>query len=203
MTALQVPASARRAPLLLRPWLAADMAALLAEMDREYPTRGLWSNHDHRSDRRDWTGPRDEQDAVEWLAGQDRGWRDGDFLTFAVLELRAPAGDNRLVGHVGLKGGGPGELVRQVDTAEISYWTAARARSRGVACAAVGAVTGWAFGSFSADGLRRIKLVHDLDNYASCRVAQKSGYPLDHTSPANPPLWFTAAHVHVRAASGA
>lgn len=203
MIALQVPAADRRGPLLVRPWLVADMSALLTEMGREYPTRGLWSNHDDRPDRRDWTGPRDEQDAVEWLASQDRGWRDGDFLTFAVLELRAPAGGYLLVGHVGLKGGGPGDRLSQVDTAEVSYWTAAQARRRGVASAAVDAVTGWAFDSFGADGLRRIKLVHDLDNYASCRVAQKSGYALDHTSPANPPLWFTAGHVHVRAAGGA
>ncbi len=73
---LLLPAAGRRAALLVRPWLAADMSALLVEMDREYPTRGLWPNHDDRPDRHDWTGPRDEQEAAEWLASQDRGWRD-------------------------------------------------------------------------------------------------------------------------------
>ena len=44
--ALEVPAGGRRFALLLRPWLAADMAALISAMRREYPTAGLWPNPD-------------------------------------------------------------------------------------------------------------------------------------------------------------
>jgi hypothetical protein len=40
--------------------------------------------------------------------------------------------------------------------------------------------------------------VFDLwrDNVASCRVAKKSGYAFREISPASPPLWLTAAHIH-------
>ncbi len=62
-------------------------------MSREYPTAGMWSRRDERpvrtalpggAERR--TGLTDERDAARWLASQDRGWRDGDRLSFAVLE---------------------------------------------------------------------------------------------------------------------
>jgi RimJ/RimL family protein N-acetyltransferase len=43
-----------------------------------------------------------------------------------------------------------------------------------VATAAVGAVTRWAFGAL---GVERITLPHAVDNLASCRVAEKCGFP--------------------------
>jgi RimJ/RimL family protein N-acetyltransferase len=168
---------------MLRPWLAADMPALLREMEIGYPQHGLWPNRTTRPDRRTWTGPRYAQEAWEWLDSQDRGWRDGDWLTFAVLEQVAPGDGHRLAGHVGLKGGGPGDRVGQQDRAEVAYWT----------------VTGWAFDRFGATGLRQLQLVHSLDNIASCRVAGKSGYAFQRISPAKPPL-YGAAHIHVRPA---
>jgi RimJ/RimL family protein N-acetyltransferase len=187
--------------LLLRPWLAADMPALVAEMEREYPKRGLWPNPDTGAPARSaWTGPTDDQDAVEWLVSQDRGWSDGHWLTFAVLEQEQSARDYCLVGHVGLKALASGIRVSESESAEVSYWTAVSARGRGIASAALQAVTHWALESFSAKGLRQIKLVHDVDNYASCRVADKSGYALQEISPARPPKWATAAHIHTRAA---
>ena len=185
---LRVPIAASRSALLLRPWLALDMAALAAEMDREYPARGLWP-----------AGPRDEQDAVEWLASQDRGWENGGWLTFAVFEEAATSG-YCLAGHVGLKNREPGGRVGQEETAEISYWTAVRSRGRGVAPAAVRVVTAWAFDAFSAARMRQIMLVHDVANLASCRVADKAGYPFKQFSPANMPFWSTDGHIHMRLA---
>jgi hypothetical protein len=90
---LCVPAVSRQPALILRPWRAADIPALVAEMSREHPTAGMWSRPDERpartalpggAERR--TGPTDERDAAWWLASQNRGWRDGDRLSFAVLE---------------------------------------------------------------------------------------------------------------------
>src|ERR1700678_3025111 len=89
---LCVPAVSRQPALILRPWRAADIPALAAEMIREYPTAGMWPRPDERpvrtalpggAERR--AGPADECDAARWLASQDRGWRDGDRLSFAVL----------------------------------------------------------------------------------------------------------------------
>ncbi|MGZ3113292.1 hypothetical protein [Streptomyces sp. H62] len=56
----------------------------------------------------------------------------------------------------------------------MGYSTAARARGRGAASRAPEALTGRAFESFEADGLERLGLLHQVDDLASCRVAQKS-----------------------------
>jgi RimJ/RimL family protein N-acetyltransferase len=210
---LRVPAAGGRGALLLRPWLAEDMPALLAEMGREYPDRGLWGHPEHAwAGDPAWTGPRNEEQADYWLAGQDHGWRDGDWLTFAVLEAAgadglaeaAPSAGYGLAGHVALKNREAGGRVGEKETAEIGYWTAAGSRGRGIAPAAVQAVTTWAFATLGSapdgSGMRQIMLVHDLDNPASCRVAEKAAYPFREISPAKPPLWFTDSHIHLRTA---
>jgi len=194
---LNVATDAGRPALCVRPWMAADMADLLAAMASEYPQRGLWSHPevDVPGPQR-WTGPHNAQEAALWLSGQERGWEGGDWLTFAVLD----AARNKVVGHVGLKNR-EGGRVGTGDRGEIGFWTAADARGHGIAPAAVRAVTAWAFGSFGATGLPSIMLVHDVDNPASCRVAAKSGYPFRELSPADPPHWLTDGHIHLAEAS--
>src|SRR5258708_39377460 len=90
---LCVPAVSRQPALILRPWRAADIPALAAEMSRDYLLGGMWSRPDERpirtalpggAERR--TGPSDERDAARWLASQDRSWRGGDRLSFGGLE---------------------------------------------------------------------------------------------------------------------
>jgi hypothetical protein len=76
------------------------------------------------------------------------------------------------------------------------------ARGRGIAPAAVRAVTAWVFDAFAGTSLRQIMLVHDVGNPASCRVAQKAGYPFRELSPANPPRWLTDGHIHMRLGGG-
>jgi hypothetical protein len=39
---LRVPAVGRQPALILRPWRAADIPALAAEMSRGYPVGGMW-----------------------------------------------------------------------------------------------------------------------------------------------------------------
>jgi RimJ/RimL family protein N-acetyltransferase len=190
---LETAADGDRPSLRVRPWLAADMQDLLAAMTVEYPARGLWSHPDvDVPGPQAWTGPRTEEEAALWLSGQDLGWECGDWLTFAVLDTA----QHKVVGHVGLKNRDGGK-VGIGERGEIGFWTAAGARGRGFAPAAVRLVTDWAFGSFGPERLPLIMLVHDLDNPASCRVAAKSGYPFHELSPANPPYWLTDGHVHV------
>jgi len=145
------------------------------------------------------TRPMDERDSVRWLASQDRGWRDADRLSFAVLEVD-DVGGCALAGNVGLKNRDETGGIGERETAEIGYWTAVAARGRGVAPAAVRAVTDWAFDAFARTRLRQIMLVHDVDNPASCRVAEKAGYPFRELSAANPPRWLTDGHIHMRLA---
>jgi RimJ/RimL family protein N-acetyltransferase len=189
---LSVPAVGRQPGLVLRPWRAADVPALAAEMSREYPVGGMWPRPDERP-----VGTSGERNAERWIASLDRGWREGDRLSFAVLAAD-DAGGRVLAGHVGLKNREETGRIGQRETAEIGYWTAVAARGRGVAPAAVRVVTDWVFAALAGTDLRRIMLVHDVGNPASCRVAQQAGYPFLEVSPANPPHWLTDGHIHLR-----
>lgn len=182
---LTVAAEGRTPALLLRPWQVTDMPGLLAA------SCGLRAEPGIAGGPGRWTVPRDEDEAATWLADRDHGWHSGDWLTLAVLDQHA-----RAVGQVGLKNRAGGR-IGDGGFGEIGYWTAADARGLGIAPAAVRAMTRWAFDWFSPDCLPLIMLVHDLDNPASCRVAEKSGYEFRELSPANPPFWHTAGHVHV------
>lgn len=172
-------------------------------MSRDYVLGGLWSAPGERPfgavlrGGAERTGPMGERDAARWLASQDRGWRDGDRLCFAVHEAD-DAGGCVLAGNVGLKNRDQAGRIGERETAEIGYWTAVAARGRGIAPAAVRAVTGWVFDAFAGTCLRQIMLVHDVYNPASCRVAEKAGYPFRKLSPANPPRWLTDGHIHMR-----
>jgi RimJ/RimL family protein N-acetyltransferase len=197
---LRVPAVSHQPALILRPWRAADIPALAAEMSRDYLLGGMWSRPDERPVRTALpAGPADERDAARWLASQDRGWRDGDRLSFAVLKAD-DASDCVLAGNVGLKNREETGRIGERKTAEIGYWTAVAARGRGIAPAAVRAVTDWVFDAFTGTSLQQIMLVHDVGNPASCRVAEKARYPFQELSPANPPHWFTDGHIHMRLA---
>jgi len=163
------------------------MGALVAEMALDSPGEGLHP-----------PGPADADAAGVWLVTQERGWTDGDWLTFAVFECHPSRRARSLVGQVGVKpreGAGP---VARCGLGEVSYWTAAAARGRGIAPAALDAVTTWAFEEFAPKGLHELWLVHERENEPSCRVAAKSGYEFLRISPANPPHWFRAGHIHSR-----
>ncbi|MGW3043626.1 GNAT family N-acetyltransferase [Kitasatospora sp. NPDC001159] len=150
--------------LLLRPFQDADAPALIEAYRDETLRRFTRTPVD------------DAEQAAHWLGLQYEGWAAGTRFAFAVLE----AGE--LVGNVVLKRGTPGG-----ERAEVGYWTAAPARGRGVAPRAVEALTDWAFATFAEDGLLRIDLLHEGDNDASCRVAEKSGYAFTEIVPAFPP----------------
>ncbi|MFI2713508.1 GNAT family N-acetyltransferase [Micromonospora sp. NPDC018662] len=164
--------------LLLRPWRDGDADALL-EAYRD-PVLRAWT-------RRPVTT---RAEARTFLHRSRQGWAADRRFSFAVLE-DTPAGE-RLVACVVLKEVQPGRPA-----AEVGYWTAAPARGRGVAPRAVDAVTGWAFARFAAAGLTRMELFHQIDNPASCRVAEKSGYAFAEVMPARPPF-PRDGHRHVR-----
>jgi RimJ/RimL family protein N-acetyltransferase len=167
--------------LLLRPWDSRDIPQLL----------GIYRDPVMREASRKPIVT--EQDAYRWLEVQQRGWTEGGRLSFAVLDGESQAESGRVLGNVALKGWQSGK-----DAAEIGYWTAATARNRGVASQAVKVLTTWAFDSFGAHGLRRIELLHQQGNLASCRVAQKSGYALVDVLPADPPAFPAPGHLHAR-----
>ncbi|MFC8076602.1 GNAT family N-acetyltransferase [Streptomyces sp. NPDC057307] len=168
--------------LILRPWADGDIRPLI-EIYRD-PLLRKWTR----------LPVTEVEDAVRWLAIQSDGWRTGQRLSFAVLERDRLEGDrteaDRLVGNVAVKRGAvPG------DCAEVGYWTAVEARGRGIASRALEALTGWAFDTL--DGVTRLELLHQIDNIASCRVAEKTGYAYERTLPARPPFPLDG-HRHIR-----
>ncbi|MEU0033457.1 GNAT family N-acetyltransferase [Streptomyces sp. NPDC006333] len=181
---LQVAATPVLPPLVLRPWRAEDIAALV-EVSRD-PALRRWTS----------SVVDNAADGARWVQAQQRSWAAGDRFGFAVLEAQPGPAHPQLVGNVVLK-----EVTSGKPAAEVGYWTAAHARGRGVAPRALEALTRWAFDTFAADGLERLELVHQVDNPASCRVARKSRYDLDSILPAAPPTFPRDGHVHTRHAS--
>ncbi|MFD8745934.1 GNAT family N-acetyltransferase [Streptomyces sp. NPDC059616] len=168
-------------PLLLRPWLAEDVPALIeAYLDPAMRTM-LRSQ------------VRDEATAQRWLRVRQEGWESGSYFSFAVVDRDH---GSEPVGNVALKYPAPGS-----DNAEVGYWTAAPARGRGIAPLALGALGDWAFETFAKDALTRLDLLHQVGNEASCRVAEKSGYGFAEVLPARPP-WPLDGHRHARLRTG-
>jgi len=141
--------------LLLRPWRPADAAEVMRAL--RDPAIAQWNPS---------PGGADLSGARTWV--ERRGdWSGGDHASFAVTD---PA-TGTLLGSV--------SLHRTHDTdASIGYWTVAPARGRGIASRAVATATGWAFNQL---GLQRVELCHAVANPASCRVAERAGYPLEGT----------------------
>ncbi|MFD5200693.1 GNAT family N-acetyltransferase [Streptomyces sp. NPDC058375] len=130
--------------------------------------------------------------AADWLEEQRTGWAAGTRFAFAVTESGR---EDELLGNVVMK-----QLDLVNGQAEMGYWTTAPARGRGVASRALAALTDWAFTTFAEQSLDRMELLHQLDNVASCRVAEKCGYRLARVIPALPPDYPLDGHVHVREA---
>lgn len=167
--------------LTLRPWADGDVAAVV-EAHRD-PALRRWTT----------SAPEDHAAGRAWVAYHRDGWAAGDRFAFAVFEDVAAAAP-RLVGHMALRDVSPG-----APSAEVGYWTMVEARGHGVAHRALETVTTWAFDTFAPDGLQRLRLLHQVDNAASCRVAQKAGYALDGVLAPSPPHYPLAGHRHVRA----
>lgn len=155
MTGLDLPAVAPELHadgVLLSPWEDRDLPAIV-ELADEVGRRWSRSLHDVRTveDARRWLVERSGPGRVDWA-------------------VRDPA-TRALVGRT--------SLLRFQDSppsAEIGYGVHPHHRRRGVAAAAVAAVAGHAFGEL---GLRRIELLHDIGNTASCAVATRSGFALE------------------------
>ncbi|MCX4787500.1 MULTISPECIES: GNAT family N-acetyltransferase [unclassified Streptomyces] len=167
--------------LVLRPWRMEDVAALV-EVCQDSAVRH-------------WTAVAvtSGADGARWVRAQQDSWAAKHRFGFAVLEAQPDAVHERLAGGMVLKEVAPGK-----PSAEVGYWTAAHARGRGVAPRALEALTNWAFDTFGADGLKRLELLHQEDNLASCRVARKSGYEFDRVLPAAPPAFPLDGHLHIR-----
>ncbi|MCP2244115.1 GNAT family N-acetyltransferase [Lentzea aerocolonigenes] len=162
------------AALWLRPWRSGDRGALVA------------AHRDPELRKRLVTSLADDTEAGRWLDAQASGWASATRFSFAVV-----ADDNDPLGHVVVKAVGAG-------VAEVGYWTAARARGRGIATSALETASRWALDTQQIVRLTRLDLLHAEDNPASCQVAEKCGYVLHDVLPPAPPAFPSRGHRHVR-----
>ena len=101
--------------------------------------------------------------AREWLGRYEAGRLDGSREAFAALD-----GDGSFVGLAFAP-----DIDRGAGELELGYVVAPAARGRGIATALLRQLTRWAFDDVGAE---RIRLIIDVDNVASERVAAHCGY---------------------------
>ncbi|WP_435877927.1 GNAT family N-acetyltransferase [Streptomyces kurssanovii] len=178
---LRAEATPSAPSLVLRPWCVRDLAALIEAYQE--PAMRRWAGSAMETD----------ADAAGWVRAQQQGWAAGTRFGFAVLAKDPGSSADHLVGNVVLK-----EVASGKPSAEVGYWTTAHARGRGVASRALEVLTRWAFDTFGDDGLERLELLHQVDNPASCRVAEKCRYSFDRVLPAAPPAFPLDGHLHTR-----
>ncbi|AUY48081.1 GNAT family protein [Streptomyces sp. CB01881] len=111
----------------------------------------------------------DEASAGAYLDRCDAGWESGNSAAFAILD----GADRTLLGNTALRW-----VNREDGLAMIGYWLAPAARGRGAATRAVRAVTSWGIATAET---RRIEIAHAAGNDASCRVAERCGFPYEGT----------------------
>jgi RimJ/RimL family protein N-acetyltransferase len=139
----------------LRPWRKDDVAVLPGLIDGD-PEIERWLEL--------MPSPYTKQDAREWVARAQEAWRSGLFLPFAILD----AATERVVGGLGYN-----RIDVEDAAGEIGYWLAAAARGRGLTTRALRLVTLW---GFDALGLQRVQVRAEVENTASCAVAERAGY---------------------------
>jgi RimJ/RimL family protein N-acetyltransferase len=139
---------------VLRPWRRGDEASLAQHADNSAVSRNLKDTFPH---------PYTLADAEAWIGRNV----DAERLTnFAIIV------DDAAVGGIGIIAGT--DVDRR--SAEIGYWLAEPYWGRGIATAALRAVTEWAFATF--DLVRLQADVYEW-NPASARVLEKAGYTLE------------------------
>lgn len=138
----------------VRPWAPADLEALARHANDAAVWRNLRDLFPH---------PYTREDAEAWIARSAERDPPREF----AIEV-----DGEAAGGIGLM---PREDVHR-RTAEIGYWVARPWWGRGIATAAVRAVSGYAFQTF--DLVRLEAFVFEW-NPASRRVLEKAGYVLE------------------------
>ncbi|WP_246108642.1 GNAT family N-acetyltransferase [Streptomyces sedi] len=144
--------------LTLRPWHERDLTAVRDAFNEP----GMYTQFGSVLDE----GQVDDAAAGRWIDRHTERWEQGSAFSWAVVE--GPAADAPLLGNVAVS-----QVNHVHDGGWISYWTVGAARRRGVAGAALRALSTWCFEEL---GLYRLELGHRVENDASCRTALSAGY---------------------------
>lgn len=145
------PAVQHDAGVLLRPWQADDLPALLRHADDRQVARGLAER---------FPSPYTRRDGEDFLAGK-------------VLDLSGPLRaiviDGQACGGIGIRP----MLAERSHSASLGYWLGRGYWGRGVMCAVVSAYVPWVFES---TGLLRLSAEVMDFNLASMRVLLGNGF---------------------------
>ncbi|GAB2468567.1 GNAT family N-acetyltransferase [Streptosporangium sandarakinum] len=140
--------------LILRPWLPEDAPAVLQAFTD--PAIRYWHRQTKAS----------QEEALAWIGQWPDRWQAEKDACWAVTRAA--------------------DVVRRVSlcainlfegAAQITYWSLPAARGQGVATRGGAQVARWAFEM----GFHCLELKHSVANPASCRVADKLGFPLEGT----------------------
>ncbi|MER5906868.1 GNAT family N-acetyltransferase [Streptomyces mirabilis] len=148
--------------LRLRPWdpeSEADVATWL---------RGLSDPEFQR-----WNTPvkivRDLDSARDSLRSRAEAVADGTAVAFCITD----AATGTILGHIGVN-----DINHVIRVGIVGYWVLPEARGRQVATRALALAARYAFGAVR---LHRIELGHALGHDASCRIAERCGFPYEGT----------------------
>ncbi|WP_268243668.1 GNAT family N-acetyltransferase [Arthrobacter sp. AQ5-05] len=104
-------------------------------------------------------------DAKEWVLHWTARWQDESGAGWAITR------GGEAIGQISLR-----RIDLENGSGEFSYWILPEGRGANVAPLALSKLSAWAFGRA---GFHTLELAHSVNNPASCRVAQKSGYPAE------------------------
>ncbi|MGW4978789.1 GNAT family N-acetyltransferase [Streptomyces mirabilis] len=148
--------------LRLRPWdpeSDADVATWL---------RGLSDPEFQR-----WNTPvkivRDLDSARDSLRSRAEAVADGTAVAFCITD----AATGTTLGHIGVN-----DINHVIRVGIVGYWVLPEARGRQVATRALALAARYAFGAVR---LHRVELGHALGHDASCRIAERCGFPYEGT----------------------
>jgi len=148
--------------LRLRPWDAE------ADSDVEAWLRGCSDPEFKR-----WNTPlraiEDMDGARESLRARAKAAAEGVGASFRVTD----ADSGVTLGHIGVN-----DIDHVIRVARVGYWVLPEARGRQVATRSLALAGRWAFDGL---GVHRLELGHALGHDASCRVAERCGFPYEGT----------------------
>ncbi|MFF6997544.1 GNAT family N-acetyltransferase [Streptomyces sp. NPDC008313] len=120
-----------------------------------------------------WNTPlvavRDIDAARESLRSRAESVANGESASFRITDAETGA----TLGHIGVN-----EINHVMSYARVGYWVLPEARGRHVATRALAVAARFAFTGLA---LHRLELGHALGHEASCRVAERCGFPYEGT----------------------
>ncbi|MFD7277711.1 GNAT family N-acetyltransferase [Streptomyces sp. NPDC059862] len=159
---------------------------------------GTWLRGLSDPDFQRWNTPlkpvTDLDDARTSLRAKAENWANGTSASFRVTD----AATGTTLGHIGVN-----EIDHVFRVARVGYWILPEARGRHVATRALTLAAHWALTDL---GLHRLELGHALGHDASCRIAERCGFPYEGTL--RGAMWeagrrdaFRDVHLHGRLAT--